>query len=52
MTTLDDALVLAERERIAGFIDDYYVVPQTLSVIAVTSQGEYVFWKNEDETNY
>ena len=47
---IDDALKLAERERIAGYIDDYYVTPQCQSIIAVTSQGEYVFWRNEDET--
>lgn len=43
--TFHDALALVKSEIKAGFILDFYVTTQ--SIIAVTDQGEFIFWRSE-----
>ena len=48
MTTFVEALNLAKSEKAKGFILDYYVSPLSGCIIAVSDQGEYVWFDAED----
>jgi hypothetical protein len=47
--TFNDALALLKSEIEAGFILDFYVTNQ--SIIAVTDQGEFVFWSDVEPSH-
>jgi hypothetical protein len=53
MTTFNEALNLAKSEKTLGNIADFYVSPDTGSIIAESPDGgEYVWFGKDDEEEF